>query len=146
MNFESEKRLSSLENDMLSKFEFFRYTKDFENLFDLARNLENVETNESEKISMHYLSDQMVHEVIKEDCDENSRDSMCDILRKLEIPFEQKEVIFESFSGRKPSDFEKEFLIDIVEEDMELLDKYFPNEVFEIPDSRVFEEKMDEVV
>lgn len=144
MEFEKEGYSNELEDRILNDFENFKKEGDLGILFDMDEVLEELVTQEKQRAFMPKLSNVILEEVTQEDCEENSRYGLCNMLRKLEVPFEEKEILFESFESRELSDLDKEFLIKIADEDLELLDKYFPEIMVAMPSSEMHEDNFDD--
>ena len=129
---------------ILEKKKMISNKSDFKKLMILIDKFRNINYSKKRKAFMPKLSNVILEEVTQEDCEENSRYSLCNMLKKLEIPFEEKEVLFESFEEKELSDLDKEFLIKIADEDLELLDKYFPEIMVAIPSAEMYEDISDD--
>ncbi len=139
MDIEHGEFTDNLGEEVFRDYENYERQK-YQPLLKINERLEEIVRMKKAKISIPKLSNKLLDEFIENNVDELGRDIICDMLCKLEIQVEDKEKLFESLveEERPLSDFERQFVSEVADGDRHLLDRYFPEYVFDEPSSTLF--------
>lgn len=145
MSIEHGEFSHDFENDILKSYENYERQK-YQPLLEINERLEEMVKETRSKALIPSLSNKLLDELIENNTDESGRDIICDLLCKLEIDVEDKEKLFDTLvqEERPLTDFEKQFVSEIADKDRHLLDRYFPEHVFDEPSAKFVIDEFDE--